>query len=307
MPNPLASWDVPDRLLASDRRLIRAWWYRPQSRVSPYNIGDETTSFVLARVFDITAERVETPNAQLVGAGSILQNAWTQKTANPCHIVGSGFVMPQPHRAIPSHLTVHSVRGYLTRESLDSERKSAISVGDPGLLASEIAPTRPRRPQFTYGIIPHISALAAGEWKNTSDLLPNSTMIDVRTNDIMAFLAAMQDCEVIVSQSLHGLIFADALGIPNAWLGDWDAPVRGGNNFKFFDYFSSVGRPAHLMAVRGPALFKTSVLRNLSEPDCARIRNVQSDIISAFDSALADLAEQTSSEPTATHGAAHDN
>lgn len=290
MPNRLALLDAQDLLPASDRRMVKSWWYRPQSRVSPYNIGDETTSFVLDRLFDITASRVELPDAEIVGAGSILQNAWAQQSTEICHIVGAGFVMPQLHRPIPSHLAIHSVRGYLTRESLDTANKSAISVGDPGLLASEIAPKKPRRPKFSYGIIPHISALAAGEWKGRNDLLPNSTTIDVRTTNIEAFLAAMQDCEVIVSQSLHGLIFADALGIPNTWLGDWDSPVRGGNNFKFFDYFSSVGRPSYLMSVRGVETSEASVLKHLHEPDSVRIGRVQADIFEAFNDALTQIA-----------------
>lgn len=279
--------EVPDERTNSAGRSVRSWWYRPQSRVSPHNIGDETTSFVLDRLFNVTAKLVEVPDAQVLGAGSILQNAWSRTTAEPCHVVGLGFVLPQPHRRIPPHLTVHSVRGYLTREALDTERKSEISVGDPGLLVTDIAPKRPERPRYSYGIVPHISALAAGQWKGSKNLLPNSTVIDVRTNDIHSFRGAMQDCEVVVSESLHGLIFADALGLPNAWLGDWDAPVRGGNNFKFFDYFSSVGRPAYLLANReDPARFETSVLRNVYHQDMSRLRNAQADILEAFDAAL---------------------
>lgn len=293
MPNQVALSDAQDSLLGSGRRIVKSWWWRPQSRANPYNIGDETTSFVLDRLFDVTAERVEVPESQLVGAGSILQNAWAQKSAKVCHIVGAGFIMPQPHRPVPAHLAIHSVRGYLSRESLDTASKSAISVGDPGLLASEIATKKPRRPKFSYGVIPHISALATGEWKGANDLMPNSTTIDVRTTDIEAFLAAMQECEVIVSQSLHGLIFADALGIPNTWAGDWDSPLPGGNNFKFFDYFSSVSRPHHLMTPPGLTLSETSVLKNLHEPDSRRIGRVQADIFEAFNAALTQIGEES--------------
>lgn len=296
MPNEVALPHAQDSLLGSGRRTVRSWWYRPQSLANPYNIGDETTSFVLDKLFDITAERVELPQGQIVGAGSILQNAWNQKSAGISHVVGAGFVMPQLHRQIPPHLAIHSVRGYLTRESIDTANKSAISVGDPGLLVSEFAPKKPRRPKFSYGIIPHISALVANEWTSSNDHLPNSVKIDVRTLDIVAFIRAMQDCEIIVSQSLHGLIFADALGIPNTWVGDWDSPVRGGNNYKFFDYFSSVGRPHYLMSEPGVALSETSVLTNLHEPDSQRIGRVQADILEAFDAALTQIGEDPANE-----------
>jgi pyruvyltransferase len=289
VPNSLVSSKAPD-FSDSDRRSVRSSSYGHQSRVSPLNIDDRSTSFVFDRLFDTTAERVGMPEAQLGGAGSILQNTRSQRSSHTCHIVGSDYVLPQMHRPVPPQLTVHSVRGYLTRETLDMERKSTISVGDPRMLVSGIAPKRPHRPKFSYGIIPHISALAAGEWKNSNALLPNSTTIDLGATAVEAFLGAMQDCEIIISQSLHGLIFADALGIPNAWLGDWDTSVRGGADFKFFDYFSAIGRPAHLIAARASALSETAVLRSLYEPDGMRIRPVQAHVIAAFDCALKEIA-----------------
>jgi hypothetical protein len=43
----------------------------------------------------------------------------------------------------------------------------------------------------------------------------------------------------VLSSSLHGLIAADALGVPNAWIGLSDA-LRGGD-FKFRDYYGVFG------------------------------------------------------------------
>lgn len=268
---------------------IRAWWYRPTSKVSPYNIGDETTSFILQDIFGIDPIRVDIQQAELVSAGSILQNILSQPKQSATHIVGTGFVSSQPARSVPEHLVVHSVRGYLTREALELSNKSQVSVGDPGLLASELTFRKTRSPKFTYGIIPHISSMAAGEWKAREIHLPNSTFIDVRTNDIVRVLELMQDCEVIVSESLHGLIYADALGIENVWLGSWDIPVRGGDNFKFFDYFSSIGRASSLQALKTEAITEINVVKNISRPDGLRIRNVQNDILEAFEMAFTQL------------------
>jgi pyruvyltransferase len=55
-------------------------------------------------------------------------------------------------------------------------------------------------------------------------------------------------CERIVSSSLHGLVIADAYGIPNAWLnsdGGAGGSRPGGGEFKFYDYFASVNKLRH--------------------------------------------------------------
>jgi pyruvyltransferase len=67
---------------------------------------------------------------------------------------------------------------------------------------------------------------------------------DIALIDIKSGLKAVADllysCERIASSSLHGLILADAYGIPSCWI-ELSRRIAGGW-FKFIDYFCSVGR-----------------------------------------------------------------
>ena len=56
------------------------------------------------------------------------------------------------------------------------------------------------------------------------------------------------DCELVVSTSLHGLIFAEAFGIPARWVRDTTFPSKRNDVFKFNDHLLSTGRPANLYA-----------------------------------------------------------
>ena len=66
---------------------------------------------------------------------------------------------------------------------------------------------------------------------------------EVTVIDICAPVAdvarAISECEYVLSTSLHGLIFADALGVPNEWVVLSDQ-IAGGS-FKFRDYLALFG------------------------------------------------------------------
>ncbi|MEW6372588.1 MAG: polysaccharide pyruvyl transferase family protein [Pseudomonadota bacterium] len=63
--------------------------------------------------------------------------------------------------------------------------------------------------------------------------------IFLESDDIETLLDEILSCKRIVSSSLHGLVIADAYGIPSAWM-DSGEPV--GLHFKFYDYFLSVNK-----------------------------------------------------------------
>jgi hypothetical protein len=67
----------------------------------------------------------------------------------------------------------------------------------------------------------------------------NTLVINLINNDHKAVTRQILSCEQIVSSSLHGVIVAQAYGIPAVWVRFSDK--LSGDNVKFDDYFKSVG------------------------------------------------------------------
>ena len=130
---------------------------------------------------------------------------------------------------------VLAVRGALTRANLKVD--TAPVMGDPGLLMPLIY-NGAREKKWEVGIVPHfvdfnhpfigkMMAKYNGKCKRIDVLRDPKAVID----DITA-------CRYILSSSLHGLIVADAYGIPNARIVIRETMPTSRYDYKFNDYYS---------------------------------------------------------------------
>ncbi|MEO0389916.1 MAG: polysaccharide pyruvyl transferase family protein [Pseudomonadota bacterium] len=170
--------------------------------------------------------------ADLFAVGSIIQLArrvYKEGGARRPTIWGSGMLAPVPRDFLP-HVDVAAVRGPVSAALLGLETDA---MGDPGLLIPEViaAPARADR----IGIVPHHSLM---DDPALTQLLrdPAYVLIDPR-GDAVQVVQAIASCAHIFASSLHGLIVADAYGVPNTWV----APT-GQGWLKYHDYAASVGR-----------------------------------------------------------------
>jgi pyruvyltransferase len=140
---------------------------------------------------------------------------------------------------------VYAVRGPLTRKKLLEQGVDCPEVyGDPALLISRYYKSKVKK-KYLYGLIPHRSNL---ETINdfTVDGVRLSERMDVLVIDLSKYdkwtdiIDQICSCENILSGSLHGLIMAEAYGIPNLWI-EFGKPLIGGH-FKFHDFFLSIAR-----------------------------------------------------------------
>lgn len=149
---------------------------------------------------------------------------------------GSGFIR-ENESVIGRPRAVHAVRGPLSRALLLKQGIACPEVyGDPALLLPRFFnPNEPKR--YSIGIIPHY--IDKGHpWLEQYRHDPQVLILDIE-NDIQNFVRSVKSCKVILSSSLHGLICADAYGVPNAWV-QFSNDVVGGD-FKFRDYRHSIG------------------------------------------------------------------
>jgi len=247
--NPLAFKSELKRLSASAFRLANQYLsrHRADIKVLHYcfrNWGDainpalvEFVSSQNVQSVDIDARALlplpRDPQADTLYAvvGSIVHHADCQTVIWGAGFQSAGIKPKQPPKG------VFAVRGPLTAAELRKQGISCPDVyGDPVLLLPRYY--RPEgRKRYRLGIIPHFSDQADGKMAQYLGL-DDVKIIDIR-GGLWSTVNILTECEHIVSTSLHGLILADAYGIPNAWarLGN-EIP---GGTFKYNDYYRAIG------------------------------------------------------------------
>lgn len=151
---------------------------------------------------------------------------------------GSGFISENSIFKYGKPKKILAVRGPLTRNRVLELGVDCPKVyGDPALLLPRFYMSKDIKKSYKLGIIPHYSD-KNNRWlkdKISEDIL----IIDVQNKDVFEFIDQINSCEKIASSSLHGIIVADAYGVPSVWL---EFSELMGKTFKFLDYFKSVGR-----------------------------------------------------------------
>jgi len=214
--------------------------------VGGYNFGDAIGPDIVKKISGHEIEVIDGASdkqilylqKKLLTVGSILQ------FAQPGNIIwGSGihghYCRKELKKRTVKKLDIRSVRGPLTRSFLcDNYHIDCPKIyGDPVMLISKLFDNK-INPVRKYGIIPHINdiefILFAHGYENV--ILPTENWEKV-VNFILG-------CELVISSSLHGLIIAEAFGIPARWLHNKNLPSssKTEGTFKYNDYYASTNR-----------------------------------------------------------------
>ena len=167
--------------------------------------------------------------AELVVVGSVMEHL-------PLHwdgtVVGSGKMHRDTSIRLP-RANIMGLRGPLTAQGV----RGNFVLGDPGLLAPELV--APVAKQYNLGIVSHWSD---SELEHRPEFARYNPHIIRTDGDPLEAIREIGRCRKIVASSLHGIIVADAFGIPRRT--EMCARFeREGGSFKFEDHCAAVGVP----------------------------------------------------------------
>ncbi|MCC4616544.1 polysaccharide pyruvyl transferase family protein [Xanthomonas campestris pv. asclepiadis] len=213
----------------AERRAL--FWWQPKN--AGVNMGDHLSKVIVSCVLslqDKTLIEKRDLSKKLIAIGSVLHFAKDGDT-----VWGSGINGKIPaERNTFSALDVRAVRGPKTRQFLLDRGIAVPEVyGDPGLLTPMFFPADALGPanKRPFAIVPHFNE-PVEKYSAYADHLvfPNVKPA--------TFMSALLGAELVISSSLHGLILAEAYGIPAVYL-DWG---NGEDRFKYDDYYNGTGR-----------------------------------------------------------------
>ena len=213
------------------------------------NFGDDLNDLIWQKIFP---NILELRNDCIVyGIGTILGGK--EYNNNTKIVLGSGLGYKKIN-PLSTQWDIQWVRGQLSAQALGIDKSFAL--GDGALLWPELNTTL--QTGNAIGFIPHHATWSSYDWQliaeqsNLKIINPKNTPVQV-ANDI-------RQCNRVITESLHGAIFADCLQIP------WHPIVLSYrfNNFKWKDWLSIYNLP-----------FKPSVIPTPLSNSISRIKSVK--------------------------------
>lgn len=176
-----------------------------------------------------------TPIEHYLVTGSVLN--WSSK-----HSVAWGPGLASWRDEVTGDADIRAVRGPLSlmraRSCGWNGNEREVMLADPALLMPKFVPGIDKN--GLVGVIPHYVDMARFSELDDKQVRSLGCVIIDPLLPVEEFCKRVSACREVVSSSLHGLIVADAYGVPNAWAKFGDG--IGGDGMKYWDYMLSVKR-----------------------------------------------------------------
>lgn len=230
------SYGPAENVSLVDGYIPLVWWTHTP------NYGDLLSPWIIGQLAGRPVTYAPPKTTSYLAVGSIVSEARRDSI-----VWGSGAFGSEGKWGITPAARYAAVRGPLTRSRLRNIGLPVPRVyGDPALLTPLVFWPQVEK-TAEVGIVVRWSEK---DWRAATPE-EGVKIIDLGTTDVAGTTREILSCQRILSSSLHGLILADAYGIPNAWL-DSDSGTGGsrpaGGEFKFYDYMISVNKVRHSQA-----------------------------------------------------------
>lgn len=205
------------------RKLHVSWLTSP----APGNFGDILSPYILTR-YNYDVKFVHWNNIHL--ADTICVGSIARLAKRGIRVLGSGIISTK--EILDPSATWIWARGPYTRNRVIELGGTCPEIyGDPALLLPRLFAGAARK-THNIGIVPHHV-----DYDFVKAHYPNYKVINLVSSDIEQVITEITECEKIISSSLHGIITANAYGIPAAWV-KFNKLI--GDDVKFRDYAESV-------------------------------------------------------------------
>lgn len=218
------------------------------------NMGDMLNKDIIEKIFGYRVSRTNYLFGRVSGIGSGLGNytlegsMWKKilkilsKVISPkVYIWGTGFISyKEKDENLYKKTQFCAVRGELSKKRIEKimGKKINIPTGDAGILAKYLLDNEKIEKRYEVGIIAHYKEKDEPLFNEMLKYYKNSTLINVQDTPINV-IKKIAECNYIISSSLHGLIIADSLRVPNIHVVITNNLL--GDGFKFDDYYSAYG------------------------------------------------------------------
>ncbi len=230
--------------------ILKTFWWDGKP-----NFGDWIGPLLIQKLFNITCANMinQEANHIVYTVGSIIQ-ALNHQNHHNIKIWGSGLMRPliaENNSALLKKIRssdILALRGKHTFQELSQHMdldKNYIAFGDPALLLPNIYfPKYLKLNQKDICIVPHF--MHKFYFFSRVDLMDNFHIVNVQSEPITVINQIISS-KICISSSLHGIIIAQAYGIPWVWLKIEDNLLTSDEyqDFKFFDFFSVMNNPDH--------------------------------------------------------------
>lgn len=260
------------------------------------NMGDILNKDIIEKLFNVKVVRGNYLVSQVSGIGSGLGNytlegkLWKRILKRisglllpKVYIWGTGFICYKEKDAklYKKNTQFCAIRGQLSKnriEKLLNKKLDNTVLGDAGILSSYLLEGKKEK-KYKVGIIAHFKEKDAPIFKELLDKYDNSTFIDVQDTPINV-INKIAECETIISSSLHGLIIADSLRVPNIHIVVTNNLL--GDGFKFNDYYSAYGLEHPYIDTNKEKVWSLKKIKENYPITDKMVKKVQKDLIKAF-------------------------